>query len=350
MYRQTVDDLISELVTIDNTPVNQGTYTNATLAQFMDDSLQDTIVPLIVSAREEFFVTTYSSLVGPGANNGLTTIPIPGESAGFRVRDCYMFNPDAGNTAFNWVYAAKCKRINPDTIPYFSNGIFYPIFLPSILPQYFIENNQLVFFPNLTQSWLAKLRVFKRPNHLVLYNNCCGQVLSKNGSNQVTVDNVPQGDNILPNGFGDWTQYTGVNATTIDVLQPNQPFNFATSVSTGWVLINKSILGVTGTTVTLDSDTYASVNVGEFLVTSDASPFLQYVPFEAYNLVKLLASMRVLKSQGDLANWSVSAQMYNQAASDFLNLITPKVENQPRKVGGGNRGALLGNLGLRRGV
>lgn len=358
---QIVDGLINELLTIDNTPIAQQTFTPNVLAQFMDDALQGTIVPMIVSAREEYMVTTYSSLLTPQANGGLTTLAIPGDSAGLRVRDVYMYDSQAGNTAYNVNFSAKAKRINPDTIPYFSNGIFYPIFLPSILPQYYIENNSLVFYPNLVQNWLAKIRVLKMPNHLAQYNQCCGQVLSKNGGNQVTVDNVPNAaaGNIPPNvgnaraPFGaDWTGFaSAVNAPTLDVIAVGGiPYNFRTSQATGYVLINRQIVNVSGATVTLDADTYNSVQVGDFLVTSGYSPFLQYVPFEAYNLVKLLTTIRVLKAQGDLSNMAVTMELYNAAAHDFLNLITPKVENMPKKVGGGNRGALLGNLGLRRGV
>lgn len=356
MYIQRVDDIVNELVNIDLTPQSQQTFTNDMLIQFMDDALQATIVPLIVSAREEFFVTTYSYLINPVANNALTTIAIPGESAGFRVRDVYAFNPQSGNTAFNWDSAVKCKRFNPDTLPAFSNSLMTPVYLGNAFPQYYIENNQLVFFPNLTQQMLIKMRVMKAPNHLVAYTKCCGQITAKLGSNMVTVDNVPQGTNIPPNlggssagGLGDWTNFSGINATQIDVIQGGgMPFMFRTSVSTGFVLINKSILGVSGATVTLDADTYASVSVGDYIVTNQCSPFVQYVPFECYNLMKQLASMRVLKAQGDLANWSVSAQTYNQYAKDFLNIITPKVESMPKKVGGGNRGGLLGNLGWRR--
>jgi hypothetical protein len=345
MYRQRVDDLVNELVTIDNTPISQQTFTTDVLVQFMDDALQATVVPLITSAREEYFVTTYSNLLGPTANS----IAIPGESAGFRVRDLYMYNQTGGDTAFNNQLAAKCTRINPDTLPYVGGfGFGYPL-SPFGLPSYYIENNSIIFYPSLTQTWIAKLRVFKAPNHLVAYSKCAGQILSKGANNTVTVDNVPQANNgnlpVNTGGLGDWFAFSGVNATTLDVLQPQMPFNFRTSVTTGYVLINKSIFGVAGSSVTLDSDTYNSVQVGDFLVTSQCSPFVQYVPFEAYNLIKLLASMRALKAQGDLANWSVSGQMYNQAAHDFLNLITPKVENAPKKIGAA-RGGLLGG-GLR---
>jgi hypothetical protein len=58
--------------------------------------------------------------------------------------------------------------------------------------------------------------------------------------------------------------------------------------------------------------------------------------------------MRVLKAQGDLTNLQVTLSFYNAAMDDFLNSITPKVENSP-KIIGANRGRLLGNQGWLRG-
>ena len=299
MYRQRIDDLVVEILNNDSVPLSQQTFQTANIAQFADDSLQATVVPLITSCMEEYFVTTYSTEVGPTAN----TISIPGETAGFRVRDLYMFNLDSGNTDFNMDMTARCVRINPDTRAAYAGSIMYPPNLAyQARPFYYIENNVLKFYPTLSNTWLAKLRVLKAPNHLVEYNRCCGQILSKIGSNQVTVDNVPQGSSIPVNtgGLGDWTLNTGPNATTVDVLQPEMPFNFRLSTSTGFVLIGKSIVAVNGVTITLDADTYASVQVGDFLVTNQCSPFLQYMPFEAYNLVKILTSMRILKAQARL--------------------------------------------------
>jgi hypothetical protein len=42
--------------------------------------------------------------------------------------------------------------------------------------------------------------------------------------------------------------------------------------------------------------------------------------------------MRILKAQGDLQNLQVSAQMFNAQADDYKHLISPKVENMPKKI------------------
>lgn len=344
--RQTVDQLVSELTSIDNTPINQQTFSNDTLIQFMNAEMQITIVPLVISAREEYFVIVQPIIV----DQNTVRVDIPADAAGFRLRDVYLYNPQVPSN-----FVGKAKRINPDVIPYYSGtGLISPVMSSGMLPQYIIENNSLIFIPALNQSYLLKLRYLKMPNQLASYVKCGGQVLTKNGGNSVTVDNVPQGQNILPNGSGDWTQFTGVNATTLDVLQPNMPFNFRfmnTTNNTDYPLINRQIVGVSGASVTLDADTYSAVQPGDFLVTSGYSPFVQFLPFEAYELIKMRASMRILKAQGDLINWGVSGQLYNAMQADFLNIITPKVENSPKKIGGGGaRGTLLGNAGYYRGT
>ena len=56
------------------------------------------------------------------------------------------------------------------------------------------------------------------------------------------------------------------------------------------------------------------------------------MPWEALQLIKLRASMRILKAQGDLQSLGITAQLYNAAADDFAALISPKTENMPRKV------------------
>ena len=348
-YRQTVDQLVSEILSIDNTPVNQQTFLPNTVIQFMDDELQNNIVPLILRAREEYFVTSYLYTVGL---NGVQSIQIPNDCAAFRVRDLYLYNQN-GQTNTG---AYKAIRFNPDSFGNF-NGVYYPLYTNGSSPRYYIENNVLKFYPTLSATYTADLRVLKQPNHLVSYVCCAGQITALGANNTVTVDNVPQGTNILPNGYGDWTLNSGVNATTVDVLQPDAPFNFRTDANTSTMtqtggtlpLIGRQIVAVNGNQITLDAGTYKSLKVGDFLVTNETSPFIQYVPFGAYNLIKYGASMRILKAQGDLVNWSVTAELFNAALDTFLNSITPKVENMPKKIGGGNRGALLGNLGWYRG-
>jgi hypothetical protein len=354
MYRITVDQMAAQILALDNTPNNQATYSTDQVIQWMDTEMRSAVVPLTIQAMEEFCIIVYPYNV----DSTTLRLDIPGEAAGFRVRDLYLFDPGTGN------FAAKAKRINSDSIPYMANGLYFPVFLTSMLPQYYIENNSIIFYPQLTEPFLAKLRIFKGPNHLYAYNRCAGQVTALLGSNQVTVDNIPTASN-GNNPVYDWTQTTGPNPTTIDIIQSDSPYNFRYYTNPGplpltaptntpqqYPLVQQPIVAidVATNTLTLNDNSYNNIQLGDFIVSTDTCPFIQFLPFEAYNLIELRASMKILKAQADLVNLGITGQLYNAAANDYLNLITPKVENMPKKIGGGNRGGLIGNLGLRRGT
>lgn len=317
MIRKSVDDLIADVVALDNTPQSQSTFSNDQIAKFMDEEMRGAVVPLVVRLREEYFVIVAPYSVDPTT----TRITIPAQAAGFRLRDIYLYDPYTGN------FAGKVNRINPDQIPYMYGSAQTVGFAQ--VPTYYIENNDIIFYPPLKQSYTCKIRYFKAPNHLYTYASCTAQVLSKLGSNQVQMDNVPTGSTAVQ----DWASNTGVNATTLDVVTPQAPYNFRMSATTGLPLVAQTIVAVPGGNVlTLQSDTYNSIQAGDYLCTNDTCAFVQFLPFEAYELIKLRASMRILKAQGDPQNLGITAQLYNAAADDLTSLLAPKVENMPKKI------------------
>ena len=322
MIRTTVDQLILDTKALDNTPTSQS-YSDTQIAKFLDEEMRGAVVPLVTRLREEYFVTVQKIAV----DSSTKRVTIPSQAAGFRLRDAYLEDAD-GN------YAGRLTRINPDLInQYRTIGNFTQIYGQS----YYIENNDLIFYPLLQTSCTLNLRYFKAPNHLYPYNTCTGQITAKLGSNQLQMDIVPTGSSAVK----DWFNYTGVNAVTVDVITPDAPFNFRMSATTGLPLINLSMTSVTsGNVVTLSStDAYNSLQAGDYLSTNDTCAFVQFLPYEAYQLIKLRASMRILKAQADTQNLAVTAQLYNAAADDLSSLMAPKTENQPKKV---QPGKLLG--------
>jgi len=317
MIAKKVDDLIADVVALDNTPQSQTTFSDQQIAKFMDEEMRGAIVPLVVRLREEYFV-----IVAPYAVDSTTTrITIPAQAAGFRLRDIYLYDANTGN------FACKVNRINPDQIPYLYGSSVTLGF--NQVPTYYIENNDIIFYPRLQQSYTAKIRYFKAPNHLYTYASCTAQVTAKLGANQVQCDNVPTGSTAVQ----DWSLFTGVNGTTLDIITPQSPYNFRMSVTTGLPLVAQAIVAVPGgNVVTLTSDAYNSLQAGDYLCTNDTCAFVQFLPFEAYELIKLRASMRILKAQGDPQNLGITAQLYNAAADDLASLLAPKVENMPKKV------------------
>jgi hypothetical protein len=323
MIIRSVDYLVEQALEYDNTPDLQDSYSVTEVAELMDQEMRGAVIPLIVKCMEEYFVTPYQFEVGPNTSR----ITIPGDAAGFRVRDIYLY-PNGMNSQI------KAVRINPDQFPYLapgsgSNGGWWG----GRGPTYFIENNEIVFYPALAQSYTAQVRCFKSPNHLYPLLTCQGQITAKQSiTNSVIVSNIPtgwDGEVVSP-----WTTVSGVNAATVDLVIPNSPFNFRKYSDTGLPVIGAPIISVdtTSNIIKLDPLTFAEAQIGDFLSTSGSLGYIQYLPYEAYNLIVVRASMRILKGQGDLQNLGISAQIYNAAADDLASLITPKVENAQMHV------------------
>lgn len=343
MFKVSVDELIDQTLRADNTPITEDSYSIYQVAKFLDLEFHATIVPMTVALMEEYLVTNSHFSIDANVNR----ITIPGNAAGFRVRDIYLFPQNTNNGGI------KAIRLNPDQLPYIvpgsnsSAGGYW-----GAGPSYYIENNEIIFYPRLSQPYIARVRYLKSPNHLYPYASCTTQVLVKTPPNLFVLSSIPTGLN-EDQTEGLWTNNTGVNKTTFDVITPDHPFNFRRGDS-DLPLINQDILSIdtASNTISVSDEVYANTSIGDFLATTGTFGYVQFLPPEANNLLIHRASMRILKAQGDLQNLGVTAQLYNAAANDYSRLLTPKVENSNDKVsnfsspiGRGNYGGFGGGRG-----
>jgi hypothetical protein len=326
----TAEELVQQILEIDNTPLNQATFSEEQIIKYMDQELHSVVVPITKSCLEEFFINVMTI----DSMGELRYLTIPPDAAGFALRDIYIYD-------FQDNFRAKCNRINPDQIPYLTANL-YTFNLNSSysgIQYYYIENNNIVFWPSINVPCRIKVRYFKSPNHLMNSIQAGGRITGKAALNMLQLDNVPN----------DWTIFTGVNAITLDVTTPESPFNFRTYIQSvptagnaigtpGIPITNTPLISVSpGFTIEVDQATYDSVQVGDYVWRSGYCGFVQYLPFESYELIKVRASMRILKAQGDLQNLQVSAQLFNALADDYKQLISPKVQNAPKKITMGAR-------------
>ena len=322
--RVTVDQLVEQLKMIDLTPINNATYTDQDLIDYMDQELHGTVVPETKTCMEEYFINVLTLPVGQNT----PYVTIPKDAAGFALRDIYLYDQQDQ-------FVAKCNRINPDQIPYLSNGLIGNTLYNSYnaIQYYYIENNNIVWWPTLSSEYRAKIRYFKSPNHLGKSAEVGAQITAKLASNQLQLDNVP----------ADWTVFTGVNRQLLDFTTANSPYNFklypvlptqGQSIGTpGIPLTEVPLVSVQpGFIIEVDADTWNAIDAGDFVWSTGYCGYVQYLPFEAYELIKLRASMRILKAQGDLAGLNVSAQLFAAQLDDYKSLISPKVQNMPRKI------------------
>lgn len=281
MARYDAADLCDKIRKIEAIPASSNTFTNDDLTEILNMELQSYVVPVIQKVREEYFVVTEQHvLVG-------NTITIPPEAIGLRLRDVAVWDDAQQSLQF-------IPKLNPEEL---NAGNLYG---------YTLRNDKIVF-NSVPSGVTISLSYYKRPNDLT--NTEYVTVLTKAGSNQVTVTGMP---------------VTWTGTVSVDVIGKQIPF------------IGKSLevpaVVFSATTLTLPADVYAAIEVGDFIATTGFSPVPQYIPVEAHALLIQSAALRCLQSLGDREGWKVSSQKLGRLEMDLISLITPRVESQYKKI------------------
>lgn len=307
------DTLLNRVKRIESIPTAQNTFQESDIVDFLNMELQSTIVPLLISVNEEYFVFSQDNTVT--ANT--TYLEIPSDAVGMKIRDAYWVDDSSGQFF-------SMPRLTPEQIAgagSFGSGV-------SGYGGYYLQQNKLMLYPKSQGPGTIRINYFKRPNNLCLIEDS-GEIVSINvGANTVELDNVP----------ADWTV-----GTVVDFINENQPF---TSAVTGATIVN-----IVGSDVEFSSSVIADLSVGMWAADTGTSPFPQYVPVESMDFLVQLAAMRCLEALGDKAGWTNAAVKAGEMEANLLTLVSPRVVGQPKKVVSGNGiiGAIRGGKSFWRG-
>lgn len=276
--------LCAQLRRLESIPTSSNTFTDADLTELMNIELQSTIVPAIQSVREEYFVvdTDYTLQAGESA------IDIPPEAVGMRLRDVVKVHT-GGSISY-------LPRLTPEELSY-GTGLY----------GYTVKNNQLILYPTPTAAVTIRVSFYRRPNDLT--NTLYGYVISKDGSNTVTMSNIPTSWNV---GQG------------LDLIGKELPF---IGKEYNWLPT-----GVNTGTLEVPAEIYALITPGDYIASAGYSPVAQYIPVEAMNLLVQAAAIRSLEALGDHDGWKVATTKYTQMEKSLLAIISPRVESKSKKV------------------
>lgn len=285
-------------------PFSDNTLTSDEIIELLDEEMRSTIVPLVLAAREEFYVQNYDQTLVAGTYDYV----IPDRAAFASWRDIVMVDPN-GN------------EINMTELPPEYVKISYPVGgIPPLYTYGFILNNDQITLwpPNSgvpTQNQL-RMKVKRRPNHLIGVANC-GQVTAVNaGSRQVTLSD---------NGDTTWT-----TSTTFDAI-PNSP-QF-TSLGDDLVITAINQVTPTATVLTFAVANYPTgVAIGDWICPAAMSCVPQ-IPYDIFPLLAQRGVIKCLEALGDNQNLQVAERRYQDMAADFARTVSPRV--------GGTRKALV---------
>ena len=300
-------------------PSIQQLWQDSDVIQLLDDEFVNTVVPLIKSTNEEYFVTTYDVPITSTWNG---QVPFPDDAIGLDLRDVWAITGDPYQNPSGAGYA-ECRRFDPDQIfpalawnnnnAGWNNGWYGP--------PYYVQNNVLMFnvngaTPANPYSFnFLRIRYFKKPNHLTSRANCAVITAIDTNLNTITTDNSN-------------TSAAFYSGQSLDFITPQVPFMFDNAAIT-----NTSVsVGTTFTTIGLPAGVAATLTVGDLVCPQGFAPVAQYIPEEAYNVLCQNAVCRIRDTQGDSDGYQRAEAKLQTFSNALLNVITPKIQDAPKKI------------------
>jgi len=297
-------------------PNSQNTLQPVDIIAFLDQEMRTTIVPLVLAAQEEFWVTNYDKPVLQGVFN----YTIPKRAAFATWRDVVFV--DANNNEINM------SMLSPEylklTYPAGGNPPLYVF-------GFILQNDQIILYPNTAGTpvqYRLRMKVKRRPNNLTETTNCAQVTAINTGTNVVSVNAIPS----------TWT-----TSDTFDII-PNSP-QF-TSLQD-----DQTILAIAANTITFSSlptnpQTGAfTMKVGDWICPSQMSCIPQ-VPYDMFPLLVQRGIIRVLEALGDTQNLQVAERRYQDMAVDFARTVSPRIDGAPKKIVNRNTPPYWGSYGF----
>ncbi len=277
--------LISSIKRRASIPTSQNLFSNADFLALANEELQDNLVPLILSAKEEYFVFNYDYSI----QSGLNAYAIPSQAIGGSLRDVQLIE--------NTSVISLCRLFEEDRYDTADNG-----------RGFFIQGNNINISPTPTStSGTLRLVYYRRPNALVL-SSACGQIESiDTGTNQIVVSSVPSAFT------------TGVE---IDFIKDKAGFDS--------LAVDQSISGVSGTTISFAS-LPTGLAVGDWIALAGESPVPQ-IPQEAHSILAQMVTVKCLEAMNDAKAMQLAEQKLQMMKDNFLTVISPRITGENKKV------------------
>ena len=289
-------------------PTSQLTYTEDDFTKLCTDELQDEVVPLLMSTREDFFVEPYDTTV---SSTGV--MPFPANTVASKVRNiCFMQQTSP-------LILANLPRIDLDVVA----GVGY--FNYSTLAGFYVQGNDFVLWPPQSLPVGTNIRVYIYRRTLVLAQpSAYGQVVSVDTrAKTVVLDSVPP---------------VWIVGTVLNSINGTTPFN----------ITNDAMTITTLSSPTIELDTVDGISVGDFISEQGFSAIPQ-IPIEAHGYLAQLTAAKALEGLGDHAGLEAALARAEKLKDNLMIMISQRVDGSVKKVmnpsGGLRLGAGIGRWG-----
>ena len=301
----TTNGLISSIKRRITLPDAQNLYSPDDLIAFMGDELSSTIVPLVHSVQQEYWVTKVD--VPLVINQTDYTIPIRGAANGLRLVtlldtngneiDYPLLRPEMTASSYNW--------LSP--------------FSTSTLYGFYMEGDHIVMFPNSVVTNpvnTVRFRIERQPSQLCAVNDAA-QITGISG-NVATVNNMPSS----------WT-----TDLLFDIqngqpqFQPKGDDLVVTNISVGLSEITFSALPTNAV-------------IGDWITIQNTSVIPQ-IPYQMFPYLAQCVACKCLEGLADIEPLQAARTVQERMKEDLLKLLQPRDMGNVQTVV--NRGGLFDN-------
>jgi hypothetical protein len=291
----TSTELLNDVKQRAGVPTTQNLFTESKFVRFLANKIISDLQPLIMSAREDFFVERQDTTI-TAATEATNKYPIPSRAIGMKLKDVKLVDPNDDENETDLPHLNSIDRSARSVGRY--NSLF----------GHWIEaNNVRLFLKGSYTGHKLRLYYFRRPNRLVPTNEA-GKITAINtGTNVVTLDNAPSS----------WTA-----STTFDVIEGKPGFKSLQD--------DQTITLISGFDLTFSSLPTDMV-VGDYVAESGESPIPQ-IPYDAFPLLSQIGAIKVLGALTDKSGVELALEDFARMRKDFLTLVSPRVDDKPRKA------------------
>jgi hypothetical protein len=286
-------------------PNVQQRFSTDDLVAFINQELNNNLVPQIKSLNSELFVTYKDLQLVTGQAN----YELPYQAIGDGLR--LVTQVFLGDTTKQTEY--QIRRLTQEEISAYWNGLTLLPVANNQVYGYYIQGNEIVFYPAPTNPvpQIVRLRYFRQPNNLVAVNYA-GQITSINTStNTVTLNNVPINWDI---------------GTSICVIQNLPSFN---------TLIEATpILNISTPSVQIADVT--GLNVGDW-VCLEGDSVIPQIPYSAFGVLVQAVVVKLLAAIKDTTGLQIASSILKKLYEQMNKSLQPRVSGEPiKRTGNGN--------------
>ncbi len=286
-------------------PTSQLTYLPQAFTDLATDEMQGVCVPVIMSAREEFFLDFVDVAVSG------SEIEIPVQAAGDKLRTVAIVSQASPLVLVN------LPRLNLDVVA----GVGFTNYVT--LAGFYVQGNKLMLYPtnSVPQNTTIRLYFYRRTLALAAPSTYGQVVAIDSGTSTIQLSFLPSS----------WAAGTVLNS-----ISNISPFRAT----------NEEITIVSTSSPSIIVDTVEGVAVGDYISLQGYSAIPQIL-IEGHAWLAQRTAIKVLEGLGATEKMKTASAMADVLQSNLMTYISQRVDGSVKKIVNPNGG--LRNLGGRRG-